>query len=128
MQGRVDTNTTLWWCQASKNHAALRKYSIVSIILIELRALRESAQLNVEVKRVPELNKDKKIACFQTIYLKDIAPKYIAFNLKMQCSPHFYFIFFWYEIFDLSQIFIFFLLLEICEPPKWIFIILSTSF
>jgi hypothetical protein len=90
--GRVDINATLWWCQASKNHVALKKYSIVSIILIELRALRESAQLNVEVKRAPELIKDKRIACFQPIYLQDIAPKYIAFNQKIQCSSHFYFI------------------------------------
>jgi hypothetical protein len=64
--GRVDVNATLWWCQAPKNHVALEKYSIVSIILIELGALRESTQLNAEVKRVPELIKDKGIGGLST--------------------------------------------------------------
>jgi len=90
--GRVDTNATLWWCQASKNNVALRKYTIVSMSLIELWALRQSTQLNVDGKRVPELTKAKSIACFQTIYLKDIAPKYIAFNLKIQSSFHLHFL------------------------------------
>ena len=53
--------------------------------------------------------------------------KYRISSPEIRCSPHFYLIVFCYEIFDLSQIFIFTLLLKIYEPHKCIFINSSIS-